>query len=299
MSANFGKAVSDEAAYATIRHAIQSGANFVDTAPLYGNGLAEARIGEALRDVPRSSYVLGSKVGWIPDPAKPGGNHALDGERNYSGDAIKRSVEASLKRLHTDYLDYALVHDPELTDTTAVILDEAFPTLNDLKRQGVVRAVGAGLNVVDYMIEFANHADVDCFLLAGRYTLLEQLPMHIAFPLMQQKRISVFLGGVYNSGILATGAVPGARYQYAIAPEPILRLTRVIEGVCARHGVSLRVAAAQFAAAHPAVTTLVLGMVKPSEVDENLAALNAKLPTAFWDELKERGLIEADAPTPQ
>jgi D-threo-aldose 1-dehydrogenase len=298
MSANFGKAVSDEDAHATIQHAIQSGANFVDTAPLYGNGLAESRIGEALRGIPRNSFVLGSKVGWVPDITKIGGNHAADGTRSYTRDAIHRSVEASLKRLRVDYLDYALVHDPELTDSTKTILEEAFPTLNDLKRQGVVRAVGAGLNVSDYMIEFANNADVDCFLLAGRYTLLEQAPMHTAFPLMQKRNISVFLGGVYNSGILATGAVRGARYQYAIAPEPILRLTRLIEGVCARHGVSLRVASAQFAAAHPAVTTLVLGMVKPSEVDENLAALNAKLPAAFWGELKERGFIEADSPIP-
>ena len=115
---------------------------------------------------------------------------------------------------------------------------------------------------------------------------------------MQAKKISVFLGGVFNSGILATGAVPGARYQYEIASEPILRLTRLIEAVCAKHSVSLRTAAAQFAAAHPAVSTLVLGMVKPHEVDENLAALNAKLPAAFWDELKEHRLIEADAPVP-
>ena len=298
MSANFGKAVSDDAAHATIQHAIARGANFIDTAPLYGNGLAEARVGAALQGIPRSSYILGSKVGWIPDPANIGGNHNTDGTRSYTRDAIRRSVEASLKRLNTDYLDYALVHDPELIDSTKIILDEAFPTLNDLKHQGVVRAVGAGLNISDYMIEFATHADVDCFLLAGRYTLLEQAPMKDAFPLMLQKKISVFLGGVFNSGILATGAVQGARYQYVIAPEPIMRLTRLIEGVCYRHGVSLRTAAAQFAAAHPAVTTLVLGMVQPGEVDENLAALNAKLPAAFWDELKERGLIEADAPVP-
>ncbi len=135
-------------------------------------------------------------------------------------------------------------------------------------------------------------------MLAGRYSLLEQGPLAEFFPLVLEKKISIFLGGVYNSGILATGAIAGARYQYAPAPEPVLRLTRIIEGVCARHGVPLRAAALQFAAAHPAVSTLVLGMVKPAEVDENLALLSVKIPDAFWAELKSRELIDAQAPIP-
>jgi D-threo-aldose 1-dehydrogenase len=294
----FGYTVSDEDAHATIARAVSSGANFIDTAPLYGNAVSETRIGDALQalGVARSNVILGTKIGWVP--AKLGGDHFTDGERSYTRDAVMRSVEGSLKRLRTDYLDIVHVHDPDLGDYRSDVLDQAYPALHELKRAGTIRAIGAGLNQWQYLEDIANNADVDCFLLAGRYTLLEQSPLATFFPLMLKKNISIFLGGVFNSGILATGAVNGARYQYAVAPEPVLRLTRMIEGVCARHGVSLRAAAAQFAAAHPAVTTLVLGMVKPSEVDENLGLLNAPIPSAFWAELRARELIEAHAPTP-
>jgi D-threo-aldose 1-dehydrogenase len=298
MAPVFGYAVSDEDARATIQHAVNTGVNFIDTAPLYGNGLAETRVGYALADlgIARDQIVLGTKVGWIPGALA--GDHFSDGERGYSRDAILRSIEGSLKRLRTDYLDIAHVHDPDLGDYRAQLLDEGFPALNDLKRQGVIRAVGSGMNRWDMLADWANNAEVDCFLLAGRYTLLEQEPLASFFPLMLEKKISIFLGGVFNSGILATGAVPGARYQYAPATPPVLRLTKAIEAVCAIYGVSLRAAAAQFAAAHPAVTTLVLGMVKPLEVDENAGLLGVPIPTTFWAELKARALIDPSAPTP-
>jgi D-threo-aldose 1-dehydrogenase len=294
----FGYTVSDDDAHATIQRAVSSGANFIDTAPLYGNAVAELRIGAALQalGVARDRVILGTKVGWLPSVV--GGSHFSDGERSYSRDAVMRSVEGSLKRLKTDYLDIVHVHDPDLGDYRKDVLEQAYPALHELKRAGTIRAIGAGLNQWQYLADIANNAEVDCFLLAGRYTLLEQSPLTEFFPLMLKKKISVFLGGVFNSGILATGAIPGARYQYAVAPEPVLRLTRMIERVCATHGVSLRAAAAQFAAAHPAVTTLVLGMVKPSEVDENLGLLSTPIPSAFWAELRERGLIEAEAPVP-
>jgi D-threo-aldose 1-dehydrogenase len=298
MAPVFGYAVSDQDARDTIARALASGVNFIDTAPLYGNGLAEARIGAALKEIgaARDRVVLGTKVGWIPGTL--GGDHFTDGVRSYARDAVLRSVEGSLKRLQTDYLDIVHVHDADLGDFRREVIEEAFPTLNELKRQGVIRAVGSGMNEWPMLADFARNADVDCFLLAGRYTLLEQAPAHDFFPLMIEKKISIFLGGVFNSGILATGAIAGARYQYALAPEPVLRLTRMIEGVCARHGVSLRAAAAQFAAAHPAVTTLVLGMVKPGEVDENVKLLDVQIPAAFWDEMRARELIDAGAPVP-
>jgi D-threo-aldose 1-dehydrogenase len=298
MAPSFGFAVSDADARDTIARALASGVNFIDTAPLYGNGLAEARIGEALKEIgaSRDAVILGTKVGWIPGTL--GGDHFTDGVRSYSRDAVLRSVEGSLKRLQTDRLDIVHVHDADLGDFRRQVIEEAFPTLNDLKRQGVIRAVGSGMNEWPMLADFARNADVDCFLLAGRYTLLEQEPAREFFPLMREKKISIFLGGVFNSGVLATGAIPGARYQYALAPEPVLRLTRMIEGVCARHGVPLRAAAAQFAAAHPAVTTLVLGMVKPGEVDENIGLLDVAIPAAFWDEMRARELIDAEAPTP-
>lgn len=294
----FGYVVSDTDAEATIRHAVNSGVNFIDTAPLYGNGVAETRIGRALKNmgIARDKVIVGTKIGWIPGTL--GGNHFNDGERSYSRDAVLRSVEASLQRLQTDYVDIAHVHDPDLGDFRKQVLDEAYPTLNELKRQGVIRAIGAGLNWIEYLIDYVKHANLDCALLAGRYTLLEQSPAREAFPLALKNKVSIFLGGVFNSGILATGPIPEARYQYAPAPEPILRLAKIIEGVCRRHGVALRAAAVQFAAAHPAVTTLVLGMAKPGEVDENVAQLSARIPAAFWAELRERELIDDGVPTP-
>ena len=280
---------SDQQATDTVRACLAKGINFFDTAPLYGSGVSETRVGAALAGVPRDTYILESKIGVIVN---------ADGTttRTYTRDNVRRSVEDSLERLKVDYLDMALIHDADKHYREA--LDHAYPVLADLKSQGVIRGIGAGMNQWQMEADFARDTDMDCFLLAGRYTLLEQEPLKEFFPLCQQKKISVFLGGVFNSGILASGAVPGARYSYAPAPEPILEKTRKIEAVCARHGVSLRVAALQFAQAHPAVTALIVGMVTPAEVDENLAALSVKIPAAFWDELRAEGLIEADAPVP-
>ncbi len=296
MERAFGYGVSESDAVATIHHALERGVTLLDTAPFYANGQSELRVGLALRGVPRDRFILSTKVGWIPHAGRIG--QQGEGERSYSRDAVLRSVEGSLRRLGLDALDIVHVHDPESGDYRAQILAEAYPTLLDLKAQGVIRAVGAGLNQTDFLTDYAQHMPLDCAILAGRYTLLEQAPLREAFPAALAKGVAIFAAGVFNGGILATGARPGARYQYAPAPEPILRLTRMIERVCAGHGVSLRAAAMQFTAAHPAVTTLIAGMVKPGEVDENLANLQAPIPPAFWAELKSRGLIEPDAPTP-
>lgn len=290
----FGYSVSDEDAHDTIQHALDAGITMLDTAPFYGNGVAETRVGQVLKGVPRERYLLSTKVGWlVGELGKVGA-----GTRSYSRDSILRSIEASQKRLGIDVFDIAHIHDPEQGDYRREIMQEGYPTLIDLKRQGVIRAVGAGLNQTAFLTDYAQHAPLDVAILANRYTLLEQEPMDEAFPLAMKKDIRLMAGGVFNSGILATGGVKGARYYYQPAPEPVRRLTRLIEGVCAKHDVALKAAALQFAAAHPAVSTLVLGMAKPAEIDENLAALNAPIPAEFWSELKERGLIEAAAPTP-
>jgi D-threo-aldose 1-dehydrogenase len=294
MVRTFGYAVSDDDAHNTIQHALEAGVTMIDTAPFYGNGVAETRVGHVLRGIPRDRYLLSTKVGWlVHEVGKLGA-----GERTYSRDSILRSIEASQKRLGIDVFDMAHIHDPENGDYRREIMEEGYPTLLELKQQGVIRGVGAGLNQTAYLTDYAQHAPLDVALLANRYTLLEQEPMETAFPLAMKNDIRLMVGGVFNSGILATGGVPGARYYYQPAPEPVRRLTRLIESVCATHGVSLKAAAMQFVAAHPAVSTLVLGMAKPAEIDENLAALNAPIPTAFWAELKTRGLIEAGAPTP-
>lgn len=296
MAGTFGYGVSEADAVATIHRALERDITLLDTAPFYANGQSEIRVGRALRGIPRDRFILSTKVGWLPDPNCIGQQGA--GQRSYTRDAVLRSIAGSLERLGLSHLDIVHVHDPEAGDYRQQIMDEAYPVLLDLKAQGVIGAIGAGLNQTDFLADFARHAPLDCAILAGRYTLLEQAPLREAFPLAQSKGIAIFAAGVFNGGILATGARPGARYQYAPAPEPILRLTRMIERVCAKHGVSLRAAAMQFAAAHPAVQTLIVGMAKPSEVDENLADFAAPIPPAFWAELKARELIEPDAPTP-
>ena len=274
----------------TVLHCLSKGVTFFDTAPLYGSGLSEQRLGAALTGVPRSQIVVESKIGVVVNP---------DGTttRSYDRDMVLRSVEDSLKRLRLDYLDTCLIHDADTHFREA--LEEAYPALVELKSQGIIRGIGAGMNQWEMEAEFSRQAEFDCFLLAGRYSLLEQDPVHEFLPLCERKEISVFLGGVFNTGILATGAVRGARYQYAEAPPEIMDKTRKIEVVCARHKITLKSAALQFPLAHPAVKSLIVGMVAPLEIDENLAALSAPIPPDFWSELRALGLIDPAAPVPR
>ncbi len=282
---------SDAAANVTVQHALANGVTFFDTAPLYGSGVSETRLGRALAGVPRDQYQIATKIGVVIN---------ADGstERSYRHDAVKRSIEDSLQRLGVDFVEIAHIHDADPDADFRIALDEAYPVLADFKAQGVIRAIGAGMNQWQQEAEFARNADFDCFLLAGRYTLLEQEPIHEYLPLCLEKGISVFLGGVYNTGILATGSIPEARYQYRPAPPEMMEKTRRIEAICARHGVALKAAALQFPLAHPAVRSLVIGMVSPTEIDQNLAALHAPIPADFWVALREEGLIDPAAPTP-
>ena len=280
---------SDRRATETVLHCLSKGVTFFDTAPLYGSGLSEQRLGAALSGVPRSQIVVESKIGVVV-------NHDGTITRSFDRDMVLRSVEDSLKRLRLDYLDTCLIHDADTHFRGA--LEDAYPALVELKSQVIIRGIGAGMNQWEMEAEFARQVDFDCFLLAGRYSLLEQGPVHEFLPLCQRKNISVFLGGVFNTGILATGAVRGARYQYAEAPPEILDKTRNIEVVCTRHKITLKSAALQFPLAHPAVKSLVVGMVTPQEIDENLAALEAPIPPEFWEEIRALGLIDPAAPVP-
>lgn len=280
--------ISDEQAVSVVKAALAAGVNLVDTAPLYGAGVSERRVGAALRDVPRERVVISTKVGRL---VEPDGSIPFD----YSRDAVLRSFEESLKRLGVDRIDILHIHDPD--DHERQALDEAFPTLAKLRAQGVIGAIGAGMNQWQMLERFARNADFDCFLLAGRYTLLEQTSLEF-LELCRSRGIGVFLGGVFNSGILATGPRPGAKYQYADAPPEIMERARRLEQVCQRHGVPLATAAVQFAAAHPAVTALVLGAVTPQEFEANLRSLEAAIPTALWEELRAEQLIHPDAPFP-
>ena len=285
--------VSDTDADATIRGAYELGVRLFDSAPLYGLGEAEIRIGRALQGIPRDNYVLSTKIGRV-----------LNADRSafvydYSRDGVMRSIEGSLARLKTDRLDIVLVHDPDadVVDHEQDALDGAFPTLQDLRDQGVIKALGAGMNQWQMEQRFAEQADPDVFLLAGRYTLLEQTSLDF-LERCKQKGVGIFLGGVYNSGILATGPHETAQYNYMNAPTEILAKARQIKAITDRYDVGLNVAALHFSLAHPAVTSLVVGAVKPSEVEANIAALSADVPAALWQELRAENLIEVEAPLP-
>ena len=285
---NLYQKLPDEQAVKTVRYALEQGVNFIDTAPLYGAGLAERRLAEALVDVPRDQYILQTKVGRL---IQPDGTVTF----NYKRDEVLRSIEASLERLKLDRIDILLVHDPD--DHYQLALEEAFPTLLELRQQGVIQAIGAGMNQWQMELEFARHVDVNCFLLAGRYTLLEQTSLEF-LAYCQENNISVFLGGVYNSGILATGPQPGAKYNYADAPPQILEKAGRLKAVCDRYNVPLNVAALNFPLAHPAVTALIVGAISPQEVAANLKALQTPVPADLWADLRREGLLEAGAPVP-
>jgi D-threo-aldose 1-dehydrogenase len=292
---------------------------YFDTAPLYGYGLSEIRLGKGVTRYPRDQVVISTKVGWSLVPLEPGQPQAIDifakalpfrGVSDYSRDAILRSIEESLKRLNTDRIDILLMHDPDEAISIQPgrgpyevshfdeAMKNAYPILADLRRQGVIKAVGVGMNQWQMLYDFAQAGDFDCFLLAGRYTLLEQEPMNKFLPLCEQKNISVIIGGPYNSGILATGAVAGAYYNYQPAPPHVLARVRQIEEVCARHQVALQAAALQFPFGHPAVTAIIPGARSVAELQANLSYFQQKISADFWAELKRLALIDATAPVP-
>lgn len=290
---NLYGAVSEAQAIETIQRSFELGVRYFDTAPLYGSGGAERRVGEALKGVPRDDFVLQTKVGRL---VQPDGSIRFD----YSRDGVLRCLDESLERLQMDRVDILLVHDPDVLQEEAgyrQALDEAFPALIDLREQGVIAALGAGMNQWQMEYEFAKHSDPNIFLLAGRYTLLEQTSLEF-LDYCRQRQISVVLGGVYNSGILVTGPTPGAKFNYRDAPEPVMEKTRRLKAITDRHGVPLHVAAQHFARAHPAITGLIIGSVKPSEAADNRAIWDAQIPAAMWADIRAEGLVEPGAPLP-
>ncbi len=313
---NMYRAMETEAAVATVHAAAAAGVRYFDTAPVYGFGLSETRLGQGLAALPRKTIAISSKVGYslVPiDPAelKPGlwdKPPPMRADFDYSRDAVLRSVEASLKRLDTPYIDMLAIHDPdEAVDVGAGVdpfsrshfkaaMDEAFPALAELRGQGVIKAIGVGINQWQMLCDFAVAGDFDYFLLAGRYTLLDQDSMARLLPLCERHSISLVIGGPYNSGILATGAITGATYDYRPASPAILERVRRIEAVCARHGVPLQAAALQFPLHHPRVASIIPGARSTAEVDANLAFLRAPIPARFWAELKSERLIDEAAP---
>jgi D-threo-aldose 1-dehydrogenase len=305
--------LDDGTAIAAVERAFELGINLLDTSPLYGRGLSEHRCGTAIRRVPRQDIVVCTKVGrWIdPFHAPSNASRYVGGQPHravvdYSYDGTMRSVEQSLLRLGTDRLDLLLIHDVDvwthgvdaIEDRFREAMTGAYVALDRLRAEGVVAGIGIGVNEAEMCVRFAQAGSFDTMLLAGRYSLLEQPALAHFLPLAQRQGIAVLLGGVFNSGILATGAVRGAKYNYQDAPPQILARVAEIERICDAHGVALPTAALQFALGHPAVVSVVLGAQNPQEVERNVAALSSQVPSALWTELKAQHLLDADAPVP-
>jgi D-threo-aldose 1-dehydrogenase len=307
--------VSEETAQATVAAALEAGIRYFDTAPFYGHGLSEHRLGAALRSVARDSYVLSTKIGRLLVP-RQGGDVAdenfhrplpFDTPFDYSYDGTMRSFEDSLQRLGMSRIDILLIHDVDVwTHGSREAADARFEevmaggyrAMMKLRDEGAIGAIGAGLNEWEACQRFIERGDFDCFLLASRYTLLEQEALTSFLPLCRERNISLIIGGPFNTGILATGTTEGALYDYKLAPPEILARVGAIEAVCARHGVALAAAALQFPLHHPAVAAIIPGARSTEEISRNSATLAAEIPPALWADLKAEGLLSAEAPTP-
>jgi D-threo-aldose 1-dehydrogenase len=310
---NFLHTMTEEEARGLIDQAWDLGIRYFDTAPLYGHGLSELRTGAGLAGRERSSFAVSTKVGRVLDPAgseaiesglwqEPAPFHAV---YDYTYDGVMRSVEESLERLQLDRIDLLFMHDvdhythgDDQPARFAQAVDEGFPALVSLRDQGVVTAIGFGVNEADVAAEAVRRTDSNTLLLAGRYTLLEQDPLDDLLPLCETRGVGVVLGGVYNSGILATGVREGAKFNYAPASAEISAQVRRIQDVCARHGVPLPAAALQFAAAHPAVSSVCVGSRNQAQQAGTVELFDEAIPREFWNDLRAEGLLRDDAPTP-
>jgi D-threo-aldose 1-dehydrogenase len=291
-------AVADDAALATLGAAWDAGIRAFDTAPHYGVGLSERRIGRFLAGRPRAGYVLSTKVGRLLQPAAADdsvegaegyyGTPKLTRVRDYSRDGVLASLEASLGRLGVDRVDIVLIHDPDEHGPEA--LDCAYPALAELRAEGVIGAVGVGMNQVEMLEWFLSRADLDCVLVAGRYTLLDTRAAVSLFPECQRRGVAVLAAGVFNSGVLADPG-PAATYDYLPASPDVMDRARRIGAACARRGLPIGAAALQFTLRHPAVAAAVVGARSPAEIATDVGYLARDVPDALFDELAAEGLI--------
>ena len=279
----------DDEAHRVVQAAWDAGIRFFDTAPLYGHGLAERRLGQVLRTKPRDEFVLATKVGRLlragapPEPGQaykgvPAANPVFD----FSYDGVMRSVEESLTRLGFDRIDILHIHDPD--DHYEQALSGAFRALDRLRADGSIKAVGAGMNQSEMLVRFAREADFDCFLLAGRYTLLDRSGAVELLPLCAERGIAIIAGGVFNSGILANPR-QGATFDYKAAPGTLVSRAQELNKICAAHGVDLKGPAIQFPLRDPAVATVLTGCRTVSEVEENVRAFGTPVSEDLWREL--------------
>lgn len=304
---NLYRVTSDTDVQESVDTAWEAGIRYFDTAPHYGLGLSERRLGEALRERPREEFVLSTKVGRIlvdsPETATEQDTQgfavpaSLRRELDYTRDGVLRSIEDSLERIGTDYIDVAYIHDPDEHYDDAST--GAVKALTELRDQGVIRAWGAGMNQSAMLTRFVREHGADVVMCAGRYTLLEQPALTDLLPAAAETGAGVVIAGVYNSGLLARDHVaPDATYNYEAAPADLVERARAISQVCGEHGVTLPQAALAFVLGHPAVVSTVVGLRTRSQVQDTVERATAPVPDALWAELKAHGLLAQDAPTP-
>jgi D-threo-aldose 1-dehydrogenase len=311
---NLQNLITDDVADAMVQHAWKAGMRYFDTAPAYGHGLSELRLGQSLRWKPRDDFVVSSKVGRLLKPApranidfKPWVNAApFVVSFDYSYDGAMRSIDDTLQRMAIERIDIAFIHDCDVFTHGAAqqkiyfkqAMEGAYKALLKLRDEGVVQAIGVGVNEWRVCHEALRQGDFDCFLLAGRYTLLEQESLDEFLPLCEKRNAAVVIGGGLNSGILATGAVTGAKYNYSPAPEYIMDKVEKIETVCKNYKVPLPAAALQFLLAHPAVASHVPGTRTVQQMEQNISWIGHPIPNELWQDLKREGLLRQDAPVP-
>jgi D-threo-aldose 1-dehydrogenase len=298
---NLYHAMSDENAAATVARAWDEGIRYFDTAPHYGLGLSERRLGAALAAYPRAEFTISTKVGRVLEPDPEGASRrdeqlfdvpaAYRRRWDFSRDGVLRSLEDSLARLGLDRVDIVYVHDPDEHFTEAV--EGALPALEELREQGVIKGFGAGMNQTGMLAEFIRRSDLDAVMVAGRYSLLSQPALDELLPLCEERGVAVMAAGVFNGGILAT-ASPGTKYDYADASPELIAKAERIAAVCARHGVELPQAAIALPAAHPAIASVVIGADAPEQVSANVARGRAPVRAALWTDLIKEGLLRPD-----
>jgi D-threo-aldose 1-dehydrogenase len=311
---NLYTAVAEEEADSTLETAWRAGIRYFDTAPHYGAGLSEHRVGRLLRQGRRQDAVISTKVGRVL--RAPSDRAHIESEEFWAGmlpfeqvfdygyDGVMRSYEDSLQRLGVDRIDLLVIHDldqhggEDFDRHWRRLTSGGWRALEELRSSGALRGIGAGINQHGLVGRFLKAFDLDFILLAGRYSLLDQDSLDLELSMCREREVGIVLGGVFNSGILARGAVPGAKYEYADAPPAVLARVQRIEAVCARHGVPLAAAAIQFPCGHPAVTTVICGLRSAMEVDQAIANMERSIPDVLWSELEAEGLLKAGAPHP-
>jgi D-threo-aldose 1-dehydrogenase len=309
--------VSDADAAETARSALDAGLRYFDTAPHYGFGLSERRVGDVLRREARDSFVLSSKVGRLLKPCGPVDENEMrlgfcspmpfEGIYDYSYDGIMRSYEDSLQRLGLDRIDILYMHDigrmthgSDNDHLFKIAMESGYKALDELRASGQITAFGLGVNEYEVCEEAMEYGDFDCFLLAGRYTLLEQMSLDTFLPKCEARGASIVIGGAYNSGILVTGTKTGQtpHYNYEPAPEEIIERVRQLEAACDEYNIPLAAAALQFPLAHPTVASVIPGMSNPRRIKQTIELFTTVIPAEFWQALRDKELLHSAAPVP-